>query len=91
MVTTNNEMSTFVTVLKGGLNVLYMRGPVRVEQKFIRRSLDPSPDIKVDYVRVDSRRQANASAGPGRAVSSPASTTCISSATSIRAGLSKPS
>ncbi len=57
MVTTNNEMSTFVTVRKGGLSVLYIEGAVRVEQKFIRRSLDPSPDIKVDYVRIDARRK----------------------------------
>ena len=57
MVTTNNEMSTFVTVRKGGLNVLYVEGAIRIEQKFIRRSLDPSPDIKIDYVRVDAQRK----------------------------------
>jgi uncharacterized membrane protein len=55
LVTTNNELSTFVNVLKGGLNVLYIEGALRVEQKFIRRALDSSPDIKVDYVRLDSR------------------------------------
>jgi hypothetical protein len=53
LVTTNNEMSTFVTVLKGGVNVLYLEGALRVDQKFLRRSLDASPDIKVDYVRLD--------------------------------------
>ncbi len=52
VVTTNNELSTFVTVLKGGLNVLYIEGALRVEQKFLRRSLDASADIKVDYVRL---------------------------------------
>ncbi len=52
VVTTNNELSTFVTVLKGGLNVLYVEGALRVEQKFLRRSLDASADIKVDYVRL---------------------------------------
>ena len=57
MVTTNNEMSTFVTVRKGGLSVLYIEGVARVEQKFIRRSLDPSPDIKVDYIRIDAQRK----------------------------------
>jgi uncharacterized membrane protein len=57
LVTTNNHMSTFITVLKGGLNVLYVEGQPRVEQKFIRRSLDSSPDIKVDYVRLDSREK----------------------------------
>ena len=55
LVTTNNELSTFVTVLKGGVNVLYLEGALRVDQKFLRRSLDASPDIKVDYVRLDPR------------------------------------
>jgi len=53
LVTTNNQMSTFVTVLKGGLNVLYLEGAYRVEQKFLRRSIDSSPDIKLDYLRLD--------------------------------------
>ena len=59
LVTTNNELSTFVNVLKGGLNVLYLEGALRVEQKFIRRALDSSPDIKVDYVRLDPRAPQN--------------------------------
>ncbi len=58
LVTTNNSMSTFVTVLKGGINVLYLEGALRVDQKFLRRSLDASPDIKVDYVRLDPRDPA---------------------------------
>lgn len=53
LVTTNNEMSTFVTVLKGGINVLYLEGPLRVDQVYLRRSLDASPDIQVDFVRLD--------------------------------------
>jgi uncharacterized membrane protein len=56
LVTSNNEMSTFVTVLKGGLNVLYLEGTARVESKFIRRALDASPDIKVDFLRIDARK-----------------------------------
>ena len=59
LVTTNNQLSTFVNVLKGGLNVLYIEGTFRVEQKFIRRALDASPDINVDYIRVDPRDPAN--------------------------------
>jgi hypothetical protein len=55
LVTTNNRLSTFVHVLKGGLNVLYIEGALRVEQKFIRRALESSPDIKTDYVRLDPR------------------------------------
>jgi len=56
LVTTNNRLSTFVNVLRGGLNVLYLEGALRVEQKFIRRALDASADINVDYVRIDPRR-----------------------------------
>ena len=35
LVTTNNELSTFVTVLKGGVNVLYLEGALRVDQKLL--------------------------------------------------------
>jgi hypothetical protein len=59
LVTTNNQLSTFVNVLAGGLNVLYIEGSFRVEQKFIRRALDASPDINVDYIRIDPRDPAN--------------------------------
>ncbi len=55
LVTTNNELSTFVTVLKGGVNVLYLEGALRVDQVFLRRSINASPDIKVDFVRLDER------------------------------------
>lgn len=56
-VTTNNQMSTFVNVLKGGLSVLYCEGDLRWEQKFLRLALDASPDIKVDYLFIDPRRK----------------------------------
>jgi hypothetical protein len=49
-------MSTFITVLKGGLNVLYIEGTARVESKFLRRAIDASPDIKLDYLRIDARK-----------------------------------
>ena len=52
LVTTNNRMSTFVNVLAGGLNVLYLEGSPREEAKFLRRSLDASEEINVDYVRL---------------------------------------
>ena len=48
LVTTNNELSTFVTVLDGGLRVLYLEGRPRLEMTFIRRSLDASQDIQLD-------------------------------------------
>ena len=59
LVTTNNQLSTFVQVLKGGLSVLYVEGALRVEQKFIRRALDASRDIKVDSIRLDPREPAD--------------------------------
>jgi hypothetical protein len=52
LLTTNNEISSFVTVLKGGLNVLYLEGNLAGEQKFLRWSLDSSPDIKLDTVLI---------------------------------------
>lgn len=53
LVLTNNRLSTFVTVLKGGLNILYIEGARRVEQKYLRQSLDSSPDINVEYLFID--------------------------------------
>ena len=53
LVTTNNEISTFVTVRAGGINVLYLVGAKRIgggpgqEQRFVRSSLAQSPDIVV--------------------------------------------
>lgn len=55
LVTTNNELSTFVTVRKGGLNVLYLEGAPRVEQRFLRHSVGASPDIQLDYELISSR------------------------------------
>ena len=54
LVTTNNEASTFVTVRKGGINVLYLVGAKRIgggpgaEQRFVRAALAQSPDIIVE-------------------------------------------
>ena len=56
LVTTNNEAVAFVSVLSGGLKVLYLeggQGAQRIEQSFLRRSLAASQEIQVDYVRVD--------------------------------------
>ncbi len=53
---TNNEMSSFVKVFGGGLNVLYLEGEPRVEQRFLRRSFATSPDIKVDFLWLDHRQ-----------------------------------
>lgn len=53
LVTTNNEASTFVTVREGGIKVLYLYGATRigggagVEQAFVPRTIDESPDVVV--------------------------------------------
>ena len=49
LIQTNNEISTFVTVLKGGLSVLFVQGPHSPwEQKFWLRAVRTSPDIQGD-------------------------------------------
>ena len=45
----NNQLTAFLTVREGGLRVLYLEGELRQEQKFIRWSLDASPDIELDF------------------------------------------
>ncbi len=57
VVLTNNELSTFVNVIDGGLRVLYLEGALRVEQRFLRRTLAASPDIHVDFRWIDSSRR----------------------------------
>ncbi len=52
----NNELATFITVLKGGVNALYVEGRPRAEQKYIRWSLGASPNIHVDFHEVDAAR-----------------------------------
>ena len=49
LVTKNNQLTAFLTVLEGGLKVLYFEGELRQEQKFVRWSLDASPDIDLDF------------------------------------------
>ena len=56
LVTTNNEISTFVTVLDGGLKVLYLNGALQPDMKFLRRSLDASPDMNVELRTIDARK-----------------------------------
>ena len=69
-VTANNRQSTFVTVLRGGVNVLYLAGATRVgggpdiEPRFVRAALAAHADLNVDYeflnyrkLRVDYRQR----------------------------------
>lgn len=57
IVQSNNELSTFVNVLDGGLRVFYLEGTPRVEQRFLRRALALSPDIQVDFQWINSDRR----------------------------------
>ena len=57
VVVANNELSTFVKVVAGGLRVLYLEGALRVEQRFLRRVLAASPDMQVDFRWIDSSRR----------------------------------
>ena len=58
-VVTNNELSTFVDVIDGGLHVLYLEGALRIEQRFVRRVLSASPDMQVDFQWIDSSKRGN--------------------------------
>ena len=53
LVTKNNQLSAFLTVLDGGLKVLYLEGQLRSEFKFLKNSLDKSPDIDLDVQWID--------------------------------------
>jgi hypothetical protein len=53
LVTKDNELSSFLTVLRGGLRVLYLEGELRHEYRFLRRSIDSSADIQLDTMWID--------------------------------------
>jgi uncharacterized membrane protein len=63
LATTNNSQSTFVTVMKGGINVLYLAGTQRlgggpgIEPRFVRAALQSYPDQHVRYELINYRRQ----------------------------------
>jgi uncharacterized membrane protein len=49
LVVTNNEISTFVTVLSGGLNVYFLQGSnFTWDYLFLMRAIERSPDIQVE-------------------------------------------
>ncbi|WP_202921698.1 glutamine amidotransferase [Anatilimnocola aggregata] len=55
LVAKNNTLSAYLTVLEGGLRVLYLDGEKRFEQKFLRRAINASPDIDLDDRIIDVR------------------------------------
>ena len=68
VIVANNELSTFVDVVDGGLRVLYLEGALRVEQRFLRRVLSSSPDMQIDFQWIDSTRRDRWPVDLGRAV-----------------------
>ena len=66
VVLANNELSTFVQVVDGGLRVLYLEGALRVEQRFLRRVLAASPDMQVDFEWIDQAGRRNWPVNLGR-------------------------
>jgi uncharacterized membrane protein len=57
-ITANNSSMTFVTVRSGGVHALYLEGQPRQEQLFLRRSINASPDIQLDFVIVPPSTQS---------------------------------
>lgn len=57
LVTKNNELTAFLAVRSGGLRVLYIEGELRMEQKFLRRAIDASANIDLDFVYLDRRNR----------------------------------
>ena len=56
MVVTNNEMSTFVSVLSGGLNVLFLQGTNSTfDYRFLGRSIMQSTAIQMDGIAIRRR------------------------------------
>jgi uncharacterized membrane protein len=53
----NNQLDAFLTVLEGGLRVLYLYGNLPFEQRAIRRAINASPDIELDDQFIDHRRR----------------------------------
>jgi hypothetical protein len=66
LVAANNRLSSFVQVLKGGIQVLYLEGfPARPEMPALRRSLGASPDIHLRDVVINfSGRKADEVGAP---------------------------
>ncbi len=51
----NNQLDAFLTVLEGGLRVLYLYGSLPFEQMYLRRAINASPDIELDDHFIDAR------------------------------------
>jgi len=62
LVVTNNEISTFVTVLSGGLNVYFLQGAnFTWDYRYLMRAIERSPDIQVEGVVIRRAAQGETS------------------------------
>lgn len=59
LVVKNNELISFLRVLEGGIRVLYVSGTLLGEQGRLRRSLDASPEIEIDFQWLDFHERAS--------------------------------
>jgi uncharacterized membrane protein len=57
LTTKNNSLTSFITVLDGGLRILYLHGSRLGEQRYLRWALQASPDIELDHAFVDLRQR----------------------------------
>jgi uncharacterized membrane protein len=65
LVKSNNQISTFVTVMAGGLNVLFLQGSNwSWDYKYMMWSLATSPDIQVEGILIRAPAQGQASEVP---------------------------
>lgn len=53
--TDNNALPAVLTVLDGGIRILYVEGEIRREQRFLRRALASSPDMDVTLLPLNPR------------------------------------
>jgi uncharacterized membrane protein len=59
LVAKNNELVSFLRVLEGGIRILYISGTLLGEQRILRRSLDASPEIEIDFQWIDFHERAS--------------------------------
>jgi uncharacterized membrane protein len=57
LVTTNNDLTSFLSVRDGGLKVAYLYGNLVGEQRYLRWSLASSPDIDLQHLFLDARNR----------------------------------
>lgn len=65
----NNELSSYLTVLDGGLRILYIESSLDwFEPKFVARAIDASQDVQLDFLWVDRRDVAEGVEKIGKAL-----------------------